>query len=343
LIEQFKIMGHKITVLMPCYNGMKYIAEAVASVLAQSMQDWELIISDDGSKDGTIDYLKSLRDPRIIVHIQPKNLGIFGNLNFLFSCAAAPITQILCQDDYLIGADALQQILNIWSTLPEKVAFLRCNHGRDGSSGLQPLVQESLPPIIDSRDSDLFFFVFGCVPGNLSNVSVRTPVIARMGWFRTDLPYAGDFEFWSRTGREMPWASSRKHVVQVRLHLEQASITLNKKGELLSQLLLILKTLIRELRAQGYGAFDLRLAATVLYLARHLDGGFKVAVTGGGWKYFKLVNQSFMGADCFLSRRASWLMYVISGGGRLLGPQVAKRLILSRYRILARPLVPDTH
>src|SRR3979490_1706921 len=98
-------MHAKITLLRPCYNGLKFIAQAIDSVLAQSLADWELIISDDGSKDGTIEFLRSLRDERIKVHIQPTNLGIFGNLNFLFSCVTTPITQILCQDDYLIGAD----------------------------------------------------------------------------------------------------------------------------------------------------------------------------------------------------------------------------------------------
>jgi glycosyltransferase involved in cell wall biosynthesis len=324
-------MHAKITLLMPCYNGMKFIAQAIDSVLAQSLSDWELIISDDGSRDGTIEFLRSLRDERIKVHIQPTNLGIFGNLNFLFSSATAPITQILCQDDYLIGADALHQILTIWMGLPAEVAFLRCNHGCDGSDGLVRLQQEVLPRIIEPRDSDLYFFIFGCIPGNLSNVSVRTPVIASMGWYRRDLPFAGDFEFWSRTGRVMPWALSRMHVVQVRRHLEQASITLNKKGELLPQLRLILRDLFHRLRAQGYRAFDLRLAATSVYLVRHLDGALKEVYLRNGWSYLKLVNQLFIGTECFFGTTSSWLIYVVTGGGRIFAPTMVRR-VLSRHR-----------
>jgi glycosyltransferase involved in cell wall biosynthesis len=320
-------MHAKITLLMPCYNGMKFIAQAIDSVLAQSLPDWELIISDDGSKDGTIEFLRSLRDERIKVHVQSTNLGIFGNLNFLFSTATAPITQILCQDDYLLGADALQRILAIWADLPAEVAFLRCNHGRDGSYGLVQLEQQVLPPIIEPKDSDLYFFIFGCIPGNLSNVSVRTPVIAQMGWYRTDLPFAGDFEFWSRTGRSRPWALSTTHVMQVRRHLEQASTTLNRKGELLPQLLFILEGLYHGLRAKGYGAFDLRLTATVMYFARHLDGALKEVYMGAGWGYLKLVNRSFVGTECFLGTTYSWLIYVMTGGGRLFGPTMAKRLL----------------
>ena len=75
----------RISVLMPVYNGMPYIPDAVESVLAQDEQDWELVISDNGSTDSTRDYLRSLQDPRIRVHLQQANLGIFGNLNFLLA------------------------------------------------------------------------------------------------------------------------------------------------------------------------------------------------------------------------------------------------------------------
>jgi glycosyltransferase involved in cell wall biosynthesis len=334
----------KITLLMPCYDGMKYIAQAVDSVLAQSMVEWELIISDDGSKDGTIDYLRSLNDERIKVHLQPANLGIFGNLNFLFSCSTTPITQILCQDDYLIGEDAVEQILTAWRSLPAEVAFLRCNHGRDGDDGLIRLQREVLPPIIEPRDSDLYFFMFGCIPGNLSNMSVRTQVIAGMGWYRTDLPFAGDFEFWSRTGRSLPWALSPLHVVHVRRHLEQASITLNRSGELLPQLLLILRGLYQQLRSQGYGAFDLRLAASLVYLVRHLDGALREIYRRNGWAYLKLVTRSFMGAECFLGPVSSWLIYVVTAGGRLFAPMVVRRLLWRhRFRWDGPVAVGRTH
>jgi glycosyltransferase involved in cell wall biosynthesis len=320
-------MSASITLLMPCYNGLKYIAQAVDSVLVQSIIDWELIISDDGSKDGTVEYLQSLNDERIKVHIQPRNLGIFGNLNFLFSCAKTPITQILCQDDFLIGADALKTILSIWRDLPVEIAFLRCNHGCDGASALMQLEQRVLPAIIDPMDSDLYFFIFGCIPGNLSNVSVRTQVIAKMGWYRTDLPYAGDFEFWSRTGRALPWALSKSHVVQVRRHGEQASATLNRMGQLLPQLRLIIQGLHNGLRAQGHRSFDLRLTATTNYVVRHLDAGLRGALKGNGWGYLRLVNQLLVGTEYFLGKWSSWFIYVMSARGRFIGPTMARRLI----------------
>jgi glycosyltransferase involved in cell wall biosynthesis len=47
----------RISILMPVYNGMPYICEAVDSVFAQNIEDWEFLISDNGSTDGTLTFL----------------------------------------------------------------------------------------------------------------------------------------------------------------------------------------------------------------------------------------------------------------------------------------------
>src|SRR5918999_777873 len=56
-----------VTIVLPTYNGMPYLPEAVASILDQTLRDFSLLIIDDGSNDGTADYLESLTDPRIEV------------------------------------------------------------------------------------------------------------------------------------------------------------------------------------------------------------------------------------------------------------------------------------
>ena len=100
----------RISVLMPVYKGIPYIPEAVESVLAQDEQDWELVISDNGSTDSTRDYLSTLQDPRIRVHLQQANLGIFGNLNFLLAQAQA-LSQQYAAQQHLIWIACLPAIL----------------------------------------------------------------------------------------------------------------------------------------------------------------------------------------------------------------------------------------
>ncbi len=69
-----------VTVLMPAYNAEKYIAEAISSVLKQSFTDFELLIINDGSTDGTARLISSFNDPRIRL-INQENKGVSAALN----------------------------------------------------------------------------------------------------------------------------------------------------------------------------------------------------------------------------------------------------------------------
>ncbi len=64
-----------ISIITPVWNGLPYIKECVESVLAQDFQDWEMIVGDNASEDGTSEYLRTLNDPRIKVFRHEKNLG----------------------------------------------------------------------------------------------------------------------------------------------------------------------------------------------------------------------------------------------------------------------------
>ena len=55
----------KISVILPVYNGREYLIEAINSVLTQSIADFELIIINDGSTDGSAEIIEKLVDPRI--------------------------------------------------------------------------------------------------------------------------------------------------------------------------------------------------------------------------------------------------------------------------------------
>jgi glycosyltransferase involved in cell wall biosynthesis len=306
-----------ISIVMPTYNGMKYLKQAVDSVLAQSYQDWELLVSDDCSRDATRQFLAGLRDARIKVHFQPTNLNIFGNLNFLFAQASGKITQILCQDDYFIDEGALERLVSEWSALPPEVAFMRSNHMLDANSNLSRFEGSVLPSFVKPDQSDLLFFIFGCIPGNLSNVSVRTEAVKNAGWFRTDLPYAGDFEFWSRLGGSCPWAITRTKVTTIRSHSEQASKTMSPNGEVASQLRFILESLYGRLIANGYSPARLRLMATSNYVSLQRDVAVKAFVTGKGIRHLQAVTREFDTASFSLTPLLGWLVYFATLGGRV--------------------------
>jgi len=71
----------QFSVVMPAYNAERYIELAVRDVLAQSFNDFELIVVDDGSTDATMEKLSGFSDPRIRVHQMDKNSGLVAALN----------------------------------------------------------------------------------------------------------------------------------------------------------------------------------------------------------------------------------------------------------------------
>jgi len=91
----------RVSVLSPTYQHAAFISECIRSVLAQTVQDWEMIIVDDGSDDGTPDIAESFEDPRIVV-IRQQHEGVAG-LGRSYAAAVAransPVLAILEGDD----------------------------------------------------------------------------------------------------------------------------------------------------------------------------------------------------------------------------------------------------
>ena len=72
-----------VSIVMPAYNAVKYIQEAVESVLRQTYTDWELLIVDDGSTDGTEQMIQNLikMDERIKLVKNRENIGVAETRN----------------------------------------------------------------------------------------------------------------------------------------------------------------------------------------------------------------------------------------------------------------------
>ncbi len=318
-----------ISIITPVWNGLPFIRECVDSVLKQPSQDWEMLIGDNGSTDGTREYLRSLQDSRIRVFYHDANRGIFGNLNFLFEQATAPISQILCADDFMLD-DGLEVIARTWQGQPDRVGAIRFNFADMKGSRCEVVqyFQQHHPTLIDPSIAPLYFFAFGNMPGNLSNMSVRTRAISEVGGFNQDYPYAGDFEFWIRLSGKYAIAMDGTDVIFVRRHPGVASNYLNTKGELVGQLRRIADELYRRLLPTCPRGI-LRLHATLTYdtLNRHV--GFKRWLKTRNREFLNTLNQSSNTSDAFYKPISRWLLYFATGGGHWGRVWVVKRLLRS--------------
>lgn len=88
-----------VSVLMPVYNGEKYIKEAIDSILCQTFTDFELLICNDASTDRSMKLVRQYKDPRIKILENPTNLGIVDTRNKLFMEAQGTYLSIMDCDD----------------------------------------------------------------------------------------------------------------------------------------------------------------------------------------------------------------------------------------------------
>ena len=107
---------------MPCYNAERYIAQSIESVLAQTYQNWELLITDDGSTDKSVDIISiySKHDNRINVQVPDGHSGIAVTRNLSISRAKGRFVAFLDSDD-IWKSDKLEKQVNFM--LENNVAF----------------------------------------------------------------------------------------------------------------------------------------------------------------------------------------------------------------------------
>lgn len=90
-----------LTVIMPAYNAERFIAESIDSVIAQTIDDWELVVVDDGSTDRTASVVADYqsRDDRIRLMVQPTNLGPAHARNLALDLARGELIAFIDSDD----------------------------------------------------------------------------------------------------------------------------------------------------------------------------------------------------------------------------------------------------
>ena len=102
--------GPLVTVLMSTHNDLSFLPEAVDSILAQTLTDFEFLIVDDGSTDGSGAYLAGLRDPRVRVLRNAANEGLTRSLNRGLNEAAGRYVARMDADDVALPGRLARQV-----------------------------------------------------------------------------------------------------------------------------------------------------------------------------------------------------------------------------------------
>ena len=112
----------RLTIGLPVYNGEKYVAESIEALLGQSFTDFELIISDNASTDGTGEISRHYekQDSRVRYFRQPQNIGLAPNHNFVAEQARGELFKWASNDD-LYARDLLERCVDALDKHPDVV------------------------------------------------------------------------------------------------------------------------------------------------------------------------------------------------------------------------------
>lgn len=143
----------KTSVLVPVFNGEKFLPECLDSILAQECAGLEILLADDGSTDGSVAVLAAYaaRDPRIRWWKNRENLGLAGNWNRLLREARGEYIKFVFQDDKLLSASALGQLSRMLEANPKVALAASASYIIDGQSRILELRDYFQAGVSDGR------------------------------------------------------------------------------------------------------------------------------------------------------------------------------------------------
>lgn len=203
-----------ISVLMPVYNAAPFLREAVDSILSQNMKDFEFIIIDDGSTDGSPDIIRGYADPRIRFVSNEANIGLAKSLNKGVQ---------LCQGRYIARMDA------------DDVADIRRLHVQFEFMESNPLCvvcgtavivagEGGAPWRLGKTDSEIRAWMLFDSPIVHPSAFIRRCVLTENGiCYDENFRNSQDYDLWYRLSRYGCLANIDVPLLQYRIHAAQTN------------------------------------------------------------------------------------------------------------------------
>lgn len=207
----------KVTVLIPLFNGEKYIEECLNSILRQTFTDFECLIIDDGSSDQGITLAKSFTDPRIRVVENSQNLGGPTTRNIGFNLACGEYVAFLDCDDISVP-DRLEKQVSFMNAYPEVgicggFIHIMNQHGN--------LLEDGLCKCPPEHETIARFLAIECTLYNSTLMTRRNVVIDNALYHDPTYTAADDMEWYIRMTRITRSANIQQVLTYYRMHPQQ--------------------------------------------------------------------------------------------------------------------------
>lgn len=218
----------KVSIILPCYNGEKYLQECLKSIYNQSFQNFELLFINDGSNDKSKEIVNNFKDSRLVYMENQKNIGITASLNKAITKAKGKYIARIDTDDIMAE-----------ERLKLQVSFLdkHYNYGLIGSS--YELIDQygmvlnriDLPKFDKELKLEMLFKNQIMHPG----VIMRTDLALKFN-YSDEFKYCEDYNLWTKISKVSKIANLPEYLLSYRIHNDNISIVNNeimKKNTLL--------------------------------------------------------------------------------------------------------------
>jgi len=188
----------RVSVVIPFFNGERFLGQAVESVRAQTLSDWELLLIDDGSRDGGTDLAQSLasEDPariRYFRHEMHANRGVSASRNLGNLHARGEFIALLDADDIWYPTKLSEQVALLDACPSADIVFGCCEYWRSWSGGKDTVPH---PRLSSDRCFEPPTLLIALLEGELipppSDLMFRKNMLGRTGGFVED--FTGMFE-----------------------------------------------------------------------------------------------------------------------------------------------------
>lgn len=209
----------RVSVVMPVHNRPDYCAEAIESILSQTLTDFEFLIVDDGSTDGTAEVLDDYarRDARIRVFHQAHNQGVAASLNVGIAEARAGLIARMDSDDWALPR-----------RLEKQVAFMDRNPRIGAAGSAMEIFDELQGKVVMRRrlpSGQRFLaraLLVDCVFQHPTMI-LRTKLVQELNGYRRAFESAEDYDLWLRLNERAPMANMPDVLLRYRSHPNMVS------------------------------------------------------------------------------------------------------------------------
>ena len=187
------MIDNSVTVLMTVFNGMPYLREAVESTLEQTYQDFEFLIIDDESTDGSLEYLESVKDDRIRLIKNNHNLGQVMSLNKGIDLASGKYIARLDQDD-----------INLPKRLEEQIQYLTTNRNVSLICSFEHTINAKGVKILDWKKHIENYgqfigeIIMGLCPVWHPSAMYKKSVVEKLDKYNTKYGPSEDYDLWAK-------------------------------------------------------------------------------------------------------------------------------------------------